>query len=587
MRKLWRFIVGLFAIVGALVFVAVVASIGVAVYVQTRAPHIGDGTILTLDLTQSYPDQAPDSGVERLLYPGRMSLIDALSTIERAGNDPHITGIAARIGDSDMGLGEVEELRDAIAAFRAKGKRAIAYTDTFGELSSGTHSYYLAAAFNEIWLQQMGTVGLVGLRVEMPYLRGTLDMLGITPDFEHREQYKDAANMFTEKQMTDPEREELQALLASINGRMVQDIAADRKIDAATLQSLIDRAPLLTGEALNAHLVDHVGDRADALAAFGAAPKLLSLEDYRDQAGEAHQSGPTVALIYATGMLTRGGGGSGNALTGGESGTDELTRAFRLAQEDKNVRAILFRVDSPGGSATAAETIWSAVQRAHAAGKPIIVSMGDVAGSGGYYIAAPADKIVAEPATLTGSIGVVAGKPVVDGLMQKLGAATGSLDTGANAGMFSLFQDFSPSERDRLNAVLDDIYAGFKHRVAQGRKLDDNAVEAVAKGRVWSGIDAQSRGLVDALGGFDTALDLAKKAAGIAASDDVTLKLYPPSKTGFEAIVARLTGNSDNDDDADTLVPTQWIALWRASAQRLALMLAPPGALTMAPIETR
>jgi protease IV len=586
MRTLWRIIVGFLAVIGALVFLAAAAGTGVAVFTASRTAHIGEGTVLTLDLTQSLPDQAPDSGVQRLIYPNRMTLVETLNTIERAGSDSRVTGLVARIGDSDMGLAEVEELRDAIAAFRAKGKRAIAYADTFGELSSGTHSYYLASAFNEIWLQPMGLVGLVGLRIELPYLRGTLDMLGITPDFEHREEYKDAANMFTEKQMTDAEREELQALLFSISARMVQDIAADRNIDPATLQSLIDRAPLLTNEALEAHLVDHVGDRADAIAAFGAAPKLLSLQNYRDQVGEANQSGPTVALIYATGLLSRGGGDGGNSLTGTESGTDEIVRAFRLAREDKDVRAIVFRIDSPGGSAVAAETIWAAVRRAHDAGKPIIVSMGDVAGSGGYYIAAPADKIVAEPATLTGSIGVVAGKPVIDGLMQKLGAGSSALQLGANAGMFSVFQDFSPSERDRLNAVLDDIYTGFKHRVAEGRKLDDNAVEAVAKGRVWSGIDAQVRGLVDTLGGFQTALDLAKQSAGLAPSDAVTLKLYPPPETEFEAIVSRFTGSSDKGD-VDTLLPLRWIALWRSAVQRVTLALAPPGALTMAPIETR
>ena len=584
MRTLWRVIVSFFAILGVVVFLIIAGGIALFAVAQSRGPHIGEGTVLTLDLTRALPDQPPDSGIERLLYPNRLTLIEALNTIERASNDSRITGLVARIGDSNMGLAEVQELRDAIAAFRAKGKRAVAYSDTFGELGSGTHSYYLAAAFNEIWLQPMGTLGLVGLRIEMPYLRGTLDMLGIKPSVEHREEYKDAANMFTEKQMTDPEREELQALLGSINTQMVADIAKDRKIDPATLKEVIDRAPLLTDEALKAHLVDHVGDRTNAITSFGATPKLLSLEKYRDEVGEAHESGPTIALIYATGMLSRGGGDGGNALTGGESGTDKLVRAFRLAQEDKNVRAILFRIDSPGGSATAAETIWAAVHRAHEAGKPVIVSMGDVAGSGGYYIAAPADKIVAEPATLTGSIGVVAGKPVISGLMQKLGANSDALQTGANAGMFSLFHDFSPSEHERLNAVIDDIYNGFKHRVAQGRKLDDAAVEAVAKGRVWSGGDALKNKLVDTLGGFRTALNIAKQSAGIATDQDVTLKIYPPPKTEIEAIVSRFSG--ENDDDVETVLPLRWIAMARLAMQRAALTLAPPGSLVMQPIAT-
>ncbi|HWE74004.1 MAG TPA: signal peptide peptidase SppA [Stellaceae bacterium] len=585
MRTLWRIIVGFFAIVGAVIFIGIIGTVAVFAVAQSHGARVADGTVITLDLTQALPDQPPASGVQRLLYPNRLTLIEALDTIERASNDTRITGLVARIGDSNMGLAEVQELREAIAGFRAKGKRAVAYSDTFGELGSGTHSYYLASAFNEIWLQPMGTLGLVGLRIEMPYLRGTLDMIGVTASVEHREEYKDAANMFTEKQMTDAEREELQALLDSINAQLVADIAKDRKIDPATLKELIDHAPLLTDEAMRAHLVDHVGDRTDAVTSFGAAPKLLSLDKYSDEVGEAHASGPTIALIYATGMLARGGGDGGNALTGGESGTDKLVHAFRMAQEDKNVRAILFRVDSPGGSATAAETIWAAVNRARAAGKPVIVSMGDVAGSGGYYIAAPADKIVAEPATLTGSIGVVAGKPVVSGLMQKLGAGSDALQTGANAGMFSLFRDFSPSEHERLTAVIDDIYSGFKHRVAQGRKLDDAAVEAAAKGRVWSGSDALKNKLVDTLGGFHTALDIAKQSAGIAATQDVSLKLYPPTKTGIEAIVTRFNGDSDND--VDTVLPLRWLAQARATMERAELALAPPGALTMQPIETR
>lgn len=584
MHRTWRIIVGVFAVVGALAVLAVCGGVAVWFIAQSREAQIADNTILTLDLTRSFPDAAPGRGLEQLVAPSRMSLIDALDTLRRAGDDPRIAGLVARIGDSGMGFAEVEELRDAIAAFRAKGKRAVAYSDTFGELSSGTRSYYLAAAFNEIWLQPMGMVGLMGLRAELPYFRGTLDRLGIVPDFAHREEFKDAANTLTETGMTGPEREELQALLGSISGRIVQDIATGRKIDPAALQALIDRAPLLTDEALKAHLIDHVGDRIDAIASFGAAPHLVSLRDYREAAGEAHQAGPTVALIYATGLLARGGGSG--SLLGGGSGTDEVTRAFRLAREDKNVRAIVFRIDSPGGSAVAAESIWAAVERAREAGKPIIVSMGDVAGSGGYYIAAPADKIVAEPATLTGSIGVVAGKLVFSGLLQKLGANFAALQTGANAGFASALQDFSPAERARLNAVLDEIYAGFKERVAQGRKLDAQQVEAVAKGRVWSGADAQARKLVDTLGGFETALDLAKRAAGIPAGEDVTLKLYPPPESTFDAILARLTGGRD-ENGTDALLPAELLRAWHETSERLATMLAPPGALVMQPFLAR
>jgi protease IV len=252
---------------------------------------------------------------------------------------------------------------------------------------------------------------------------------------------------------------------------------------------------------------------------------------------------------------------------------------------DKSVRAILFRIESPGGSAVAAETIWAAVRRARNAGKPVIVSMGDVAGSGGYYVAAPADKIVAEPATLTGSIGVVAGKLVFGGLMKKLGGSWDSLQIGANASVFSFLEDFTPGEHARLEAVLDSIYGTFKSRVAEGRKLDAAAVEAVAKGRVWSGADASTRGLVDALGGFKTALDLAKQAAGVPADQDVTLKPYPAPKSSTDLLLARLRGSGGDDDES--ILPSRMLTLLRASAQRLGLLLAPPGALTMPPFDVR
>ncbi len=580
-----RFFTRLFATIGFLVVLLICVSGGLWLWSMNRAPRIAANTVLSIDLTDALPDTAGDGGLSQILFPSGMSLADTLDAIERAGSDPRVKGIVARIGDSGMGLAQVQELRDAIAAFRAKGKHAIAYTDTFGELSSGTRSYYLAAAFDEIWLQPMGTVGLTGLRAETPFFRGTLDMLGIVPDFEHREEYKDAANMMTETGMTGPEREELQALLQSIYGQIVQGIAADRKIEPDAVKALIDRAPLLVDDAMKSHLVDHVGDRDDAIASFGKDADLLSLDRYFAQLGPLHQKGPTVALIYATGLMARGGGAENPLSQDSIMSSDQVTRAFHAAQTDPSVRAILFRIDSPGGSATAAETIWNAVRRAHEAGKPVIVSMGDVAGSGGYYIAAPADKIVAEPATLTGSIGVIAGKLVFGDTLKKVGGNWDSVQIGANAGLFSVMQGFSPVERERLNAVLDDIYANFKNRVAAGRKLSPDDVEAVAKGRVWSGEDAKTHGLVDALGGFATALDLAKQTAGIAADQDVNLKLYPAPKSAVDRLIARVSGKSSGDEDS--LLPQSTLAFLRASAKRLSLLMAPPGSLAMPPVEVK
>ena len=295
----------------------------------------------------------------------------------------------------------------------------------------------------------MGSVGLIGLRAEVPFFRGTLDWLGIKPSFGRREEYKTATNSLTETAMTGPQREETEALLNSMSGQIVRGIAAARQLPETQVGELIDRGPLLADEAKAAGLIDRIGYRDEAVAEArgraGSGARLMPLSRYREAAGRAHASGPKIALIYGTGLIVQGGADD-DLLPGGETMSARKSHApSATAAGDPDVRAILFRIDSPGGSAVASETIWREVARARERGKPVIVSMGDVAGSGGYYIAAPADKIVAQPATLTGSIGVLAGKLVVTGLLDKLGAASEAVQRGANAAMFSPFEDFSPA----------------------------------------------------------------------------------------------------------------------------------------------
>ncbi|HXQ50533.1 MAG TPA: signal peptide peptidase SppA [Stellaceae bacterium] len=580
-----RFIVGFFAIIGALVVLVIVAGIGIAVYGRKAPVRIADNTVLALDIGAGFSDAAPSDGLSQFLFPGRPPLKDVLDALEKAGGDARVKGLIARIGDGEMGLSQAQELRDAIAAFRAKGKRAVAYSDSFGEFSSGTRSYYLASAFDDIWLQPHGLVGLIGLRAEEPFFRGTLDLLGVVPRFDHRSEYKSATDPFTEKTMTAADREQLTALLDSIYGQIVRGIAADRKLDQGAVRALVDRAPLLAQEALDAHLIDHIGYSDEAMAALDVAPggdkRALPLSRYLDAAGRPHQSGPTIALIYATGAISRSASDEDQLLGNEGHGADAVVRAFRLAERDKAVRAILFRVDSPGGSAVASESIWRETLRAQAAGKKVIVSMGDVAASGGYYIAAAADKIVAEPATLTGSIGVLAGKVLLDGLLEKIGAGASSVEVGANAALFSAFEDFSPAGHQRFEAFLDDVYAGFKDRVASGRKMDAAAVESLAKGRVWSGEDAKAKGLVDATGGFATALALAKEAAGIAADSDVTVKLFPPPENAARQFISRALGREPSDDQ---VMLERMLAMLQPLVGALE-RFGPAGALTMAPVE--
>ena len=582
-----RLVVGFFAAVG---FLTVLLLFGVFLLTKELKPIVtplADNIILTVDLTQGLAEGPHQDRLLRLLLGSEPSLRDVLDGIETASSDPRVKVLLARVGDDELGLAKIQELRDAIAAFRAKGKFALAFADSFGEFGPGTRPYYLATAFDEIWLQPMGNVGLTGLYAEVPFFKGTLDLLGIVPEFDHREEFKTAMNSLTETKMTPPHREEVDALLASIGGQIIHGIAEGRKLPEAEVREAIDRGPLLADEARQAKLVDRLGYRDEVLAQARAharsGAELTGLTTYLDRAGRPHREGSTIALIYGSGLIQRAASSANPLTESNVMAATEITRAFRAAVRDPAVRAILFRIDSPGGSVVASESIWREVVFARERGKPVVVSMGDVAGSGGYYVAAAADKIVAEPSTLTGSIGVLAGKLVVSDLFRKLGMSTDSAQVGANAAMYSSTSEFSTRAHSRLEAFLDETYKGFKDHVASGRHMTQEEVEEVARGRVWSGEDAKARGLVDELGGSAVALRLAKEAAKLAPDAAVKLTVFPREKEPFEIVFDRLVGKERDGDEPGA--SSQSIERSLKAAQpllhRLETLLDNSGVLTM------
>jgi protease IV len=585
-----RLLIGFFAVIGFLTVLLVAGIMLVIGGLKPSVTPLPGNILLTVDLTRGLPEGPSEDPFLRLLAGNKPTLRDFLDAIEAAGEDPRVKVLLARVGDDEFGLAKTQEVRDAIAAFRSKGKLALAFADSFGEFGPGTRPYYLATAFDEIWLQPMGNVGLTGLYAESPFLKGTLDLLGILPEFEHREEYKTAMNLLTETKMTPPHREEVEALLASAAGQVVRGIAQGRKLSEGEVRDAIDRGPLLAEEAVEGKLVDRLGYRDEALAharaRAGSGAEPIGLASYLDRAGHPHRDGSTIALIYGSGLVVRSGS-SANPVTGSNMmAATEITRAFRAAVRDAAVRAILFRVDSPGGSAVASETIWREVVFARERGKPVVVSMGDVAGSGGYYVAAAADKIVAEPATLTGSIGVLAGKLVVADLLKKIGVSTDSAQIGANAAMFSSTAEFSARAHSRLDAFLDETYKGFKDHVATGRHLTQEEVEAVAKGRVWSGEDAKAHGLVDELGGYAVALRLAKEAAKLPPEAPFTLTVFPREEGPVELIYNRLFGK-DHEREGGEVSSSSLERSLRAVQpllQRLEVILDSPGVLTMPPL---
>jgi protease-4 len=582
-----RVIVGFFAAVGFLTVLLVLGAMLLIGGLKPTVTPLANNIILTVDLTQAPAEGSRENRLLRLLVGAEPTLHDVLDGIEAASGDPRVKVLLARVGDDELGLAKIQELRDAIAAFRAKGKFALAFADSFGEFGPGTRPYYLATAFDEIWLQPMGNVGLTGLYAEVPFFKGTLDLLGIAPEFDHREEFKTAMNSLTETKMTPPHREEVDALLASISGQIIHGIAEGRKLPEAEVREAIDRGPLLADEARQAKLVDRLGYRDEVIgyarSRAGSGAELTGLTTYLDRAGRPHSEGSTIALIYGTGLIQRAASSANPLTESNVMAANEITRAFRSAVRDPSVRAILFRIDSPGGSVVASESIWREVVFARERGKPVVVSMGDVAGSGGYYVAAAADKIVAEPATLTGSIGVLAGKLVVSDLFRKLGMSTDSAQIGANAAMYSSTSDFSARAHSRLEAFLDETYRGFKDHVATGRHMTQDEVEEVAKGRVWSGEDAKTRRLVDELGGSAVALRLAKEAAKLAPDAAVKLTVFPREKEPFEIILDRLIGKERDGDDGTASSGSIERSLRAAQPllQRLETLLDNSGVLTM------
>ncbi len=520
--------------------------------VDTARHHgVPNGCVLELDLRTVPPET---TGFDPLVFitggSRPMSLRDTVAAIHRAAEDPRVAGLIARVQLAASPPAAVQELREAIAAFSAL-KPSVAWAETY----PGTLSYYLASAFGEIWMQPSGRVGLIGFANNATFLRDALDKAGIEAQFVARGEYKSAANLFTEGGFTDAHREAVTRMLESLQEQVWEAVAESRKIDSDVLDELADRAPLLRDDAVASGLVDRIGFRDEAYARIA---ELIGVQNVSPEEGDSdgpprlylaryagsgrsrlappmpsvpgRRSKPTFAVVTIDGAIVNGRGGPQFLPLGTSSaGADTITAALREAAADDSVSAIVLRVDSPGGVVTASETIWREVKRARERGKLVVASMGTVAASGGYYVSMCADAIVANPGTITGSIGVITGKLVVHDLKERLGVGSDTVRTNANADAWSADAPFTPEQKAHREAEADLLYADFVERVAEGRNLTTEAVDVVARGRVWTGADAFERGLVDELGGFRTAVRRAKVLAGLDEDTEVRVVSYPAS----------------------------------------------------------
>ena len=550
-----KLIVRFLAILGALWLVGVAIVLFAVIRTKGTVPS---KTILEANFDKSFVETVPDTPTARLMATDRQTLRDVVDALDRGASDDRVAGMIARVGAAPMPIAQIQEIRDAVLRFRAHKKFAVAYSETFGEFGPGNGAYYLATAFDQIYLQPSGDVGLTGIIMESPFIKGSLGKLGITFHGDHRYEYKAALNFYTESKYTAAHKEEMTAIMNSWFNQMKDGICAARQIAPDKFQSIVDAGPYLGKEAVDAKLVDGVAYRDEVYGKVkgqaGSGAELLYLEKYLDRAGHPHDHGKKIALVYGVGAVTRGKSDFDPVQSEQSMGSDTVAAAIRAAANDEHVKAILFRVDSPGGSYVASDTIWREVVNARKVGKPVIVSMGNLAGSGGYFVAMGADKIVAQPGTITASIGVLGGKMLTSGLWDKVGLSWDEVHQGDKATMFTGTQDYTPAEWGRFEAWLDRVYVDFTGKVAEGRKLPKEKVLEIAKGRIWSGQDAKNLGLVDELGGYDTALKLAKKAAGIPESDEVKIVVFPQEKSFFEALLQRNEAdNSDKEAAAQTL----------------------------------
>jgi protease IV len=523
--------------------------------VDTARHHgVPDGCVLELEL-MSAPQETSGFDPLAMIAGGNRPLVlrEAVAAIHRAADDPRVAGLIVRVELSAAAPGPVQELRSAISAF-SDVKPSVAWAETY----PGTLSYYLASAFREVWMQPSGTVGLIGFAANAMFLRDALDKAGIEAQFFARGEYKSVANRFTQNSYTEPHREADTRMIESLQGQVWRAIAESRHLEPAEIDALADKAPLLRDDAVSGRLVDRIGFRDEAYARIGElvgapgispetghadsedAPPRLYLSRYAKASAPrpsppipsvpGRKGKPTIAVVTLDGMIVSGRGGPQVLPFGNSSaGADTVAAALREAAADDSVSAVVLRVESRGGSASASETIWREVNRVRGTGKPVVASMGAVAASGGYLVSMSADAIVANPGTITGSIGVVTGKLIARGLKERLGVRSDSVRTNANADAWSIDHPFTDEQHAHIEATTDLFYTDFIEHVAEGRKMTVEAVDEVARGRVWTGADALEHGLVDELGGLRTAINRAKVLAGLDADDDVRLVTYPGS----------------------------------------------------------
>jgi len=541
---------------------------------RSAGPSIEDGSILVLPLAGRYVESRDPSLLARILTDTGMSFAALLSEMKKAERDDRLSRVVLRVRNLAIGWGQAQELRDAIARLREAGRRPIAYLEVAG--FGANIEYYVASAADEVQIAPAGFGGVVGLAGEYLFLGQMWKKIGIEFDVARAGRYKSAVETLTGDEMSDAYREAANSILDSINHQFISGIAESRGLTAAAVRAVIDSAPMTPTEMVKHNLVDEIAFFDELLESFDAP--IVEANEFAqiDPASLGFDPVAQFALVYGSGNVVVG---TGRASTRGKPvmASDTVADALKAAAEDPEIDAIIFRIDSPGGSVLASDIIWRALEVAKQSEKPLIASFSNVAASGGYYVAAGADAIFAPPGSVTGSIGVFAIRPVLKGLYEKLDIHVESMTRGAHAGLRITSQPLSPETAAIMNREIEAIYRLFIERVSAGRNLDLQKVDGIAQGRVWTGEQAKERGLIDELGGLSDAVLRAKQVLGLDADADVALIPYPETNSLAEQLTDTLRRISlEVVPDSPLKGLAEQVQAWLESAPVGAPVLVPP-----------
>lgn len=562
---LWTAVHKACTVIGAMVLISMIfAAFALSNISESVEPPLPDKMVLYLEFADGFPEKPSGSTFAESLGLEPPTVHDLVNAIDMAAKDERVKGIMARMDGGSFATTQTGEVRDAIKRFRDTGKFTRIYSASFGEAGGGLGRFYLASIFRERWMQPLGVVSIPGVAAEMPFFRETLDKIGVEPQFFKRKDYKTAYENLTDREMSPQNRMMIEGIVMDLRVELVKDIAGDLGITTAKFERLVNKGLFTAPEALQEKLVTRL-DYVDVLISditgeITGNPESeeeifidtktyiagLGREDAERNlmAGHFGARKPQVALVHVNGAImdTRIGVSTPAGFSDeGIAAADEIAPALLDAADDPQIGAVVLRIDSPGGSPVASETILRAVDKVREKGKPVIVSMGSTAASGGYWVAAHADRIFASPTTITGSIGVVGGKFSAQQMWPNLGVNWQGVQWGENAGLWSMNRPFTEGEAERINAMLDQVYTAFLQRVAEGRNMDVEQVDLIAGGRVWSGASARDVGLVDELGGMHKALDYTATLLGAENRFGLDVMILPKPLSAFEELIALMS----------------------------------------------